>query len=207
MMPALSIREATYARVMSRLARHAAMRVFRIFDRRLDVRTDDTLGALEYRFLLAREVLILCADASLGLAPANVQAACSRGDVCLGAFDKGVLAGYCWFAFSPLPCMDSAWVEFPPDAVYTYKSYVLPAYRGRGIAPAMYRFPDPIWLRRGRTHAVICVESHNFASIAAAKRAGFSAAGYAAYVGGERLRAWRSGGVAGCGMRFYAPAA
>src|SRR5688572_9822138 len=159
MTPALSIHEATYARIMSRLARHACMRVFRIFDRPLEPRTEQTLGGLEYRLLPERDVLIRCSDASFGLAPANVQAAYIRGDVCLGAFDKTSLIGYCWFAFSPLPCMDRAWIEFPLDAVYTYKSYVVPAWRGRGIAAAMYRYPDPIWLSRGRTHAVICVES------------------------------------------------
>jgi GNAT superfamily N-acetyltransferase len=201
-----SIREAIYARVMSRVARHAGVRVFRIFDRRLDLRTAPTVGGLEYRLLQEGEVVALSADASLGMTQHNVRAAYARGDVCLGAFDGGRLAAYCWFAFSPAPHMDHAWVEFPADVVYTYKSYVVPAYRGRGVAATLYRYPDRIWLRRGRTQAMLCVESHNFASIAAARRAGFSPTGYAAYVGSERLHAWRSGRVIGCGMRFYAPA-
>lgn len=204
---ALSVREATYARVMSRLSRYAGMRVFRIFHRPLESRTEESVGGPEYRLLAEREVLALCADASLGMTRPNVHAAYSRGDVCLGAFDASRLVGYCWFAFSPAPHMDSAWVEFPPDVVYTYKSYVVPACRGRGIAAALYRYPDRIWLRRCRTRAMLCVESHNFPSFAAAKRAGFSPTGYAAYFGASRLRAWRSGGVADCGMRFFAPAA
>jgi hypothetical protein len=54
---------------------------------------------------------------------------------------------------------------------------------------------------------MLCVESHNFASIAAARRAGFCAAGYAGYLGGATLGAWRSGAAVDYGLRFFAPPA
>jgi hypothetical protein len=47
--------------------------------------------------------------------------------------------------------------------------------------------------------------SHNRPSIAAALRSGFSAAGYAAYVGDVRLRAWCSHAAACFGLRLYVP--
>src|SRR5204863_9206706 len=108
------------------------------------------------------------------------------------------LAGYCWFALSPAPHMDGAWLEFPEHVVYTYKSYVRPAFRGRGIAAALYGFADAHFLERGRTHAVLCVESHNGPSIAAARRCGFAQAGFAPYLVGGRLPPLRSRG----GLRY-----
>jgi hypothetical protein len=62
--------------------------------------------------------------------------ACAYGrrDLCAGAFDGAELAGYCWFALAAAPYMDGAWLEFRPHVVYTYKSYVRTAYRGRVIA-------------------------------------------------------------------------
>ena len=195
----------TYVRVMSRLGDHAGLRVFRIFGRRLRARVSTAAQGVDCRLLKEREVVALCADPTLDLGPAKVQAAYARGDLCVGAFHDGRFAGYCWFALSPLPHMDGAWLEFPDHVVYTYKSYVRPAFRGRGIAPAMYRFADALFLQQGRTHAVLCVESHNQPSIAAAQRSGFADAGFAAYVGGGRLRAWRSRAAAGYGLRFFIP--
>jgi GNAT superfamily N-acetyltransferase len=196
-----------YARTMSRLSRHARLRVFRIFDRALDHRPGAPGPGMDYRLLSEAQTLELCAEPTLDLAPAKARAAYSRGDVCAAAFIKSELAGYCWFAFSAAPHMDRAWIDFPSEVVYTYKSYVRPVHRGRGIAGALYRFADPLWLGRGRRRAMICVESHNLASIAAAKRAGFSSAGYAGYLGGARFGSWRSRPAADYGLRFFAPSA
>jgi ribosomal protein S18 acetylase RimI-like enzyme len=194
-----------YVRVMSRLGWQAGVRVFRIFGRRLRAWTGAAAPRVDCRLLPEREVLALCADPVLDLVPSNVQAAYRRGDLCVGAFQDGELAGYCWFALSPSPLMDGAWLEFPDQVVYTYKSYVRPSFRGRGIAAALYGFADAHFLERGRTHAVLCVESHNRPSIAAARRSGFAEAGYAAYLAGARLGAWRSRAAAGYGVRFFVP--
>jgi ribosomal protein S18 acetylase RimI-like enzyme len=190
---------------MNRLARHAGLRVFRIFCRRLGTGAQARPGALDYGFMSEGDVLALCADESLELTPSKVRAAFGRGDLCVAAFDRGTLAGYCWFARSATPHMDCAWLDFPSQLVYTYKSYVRPAYRGRRIAAGLYCFADLEFLERGRSEAIVCVESHNWASIAAARRGGFSAAGYAAYAGGARLRAWCSRTAASYGLRFYLP--
>ena len=194
-----------YVRLMSRLGRQAGVRVFRIFGRRLRAWAGPAAPRVDCRLLPEREVLALCADPVLDLVPSKVQAAYRRGDLCVGAFEDGEFAGYCWFALSPAPQMDGAWLEFPDHVVYTYKSYVCPAFRGRGIAAALYGFADTQFLERGRTHAVLCVESHNRPSIAAARRSGFAEAGYAAYLAGARLRAWHSRAAAGYGLRFFVP--
>jgi GNAT superfamily N-acetyltransferase len=191
---------------MGRLARHARLRVFRVFARRLHHRpTGVDQARTDHRLLSEREAFAACADASLDLAAEKVQAAYSRGDLCVGAFVGDTLAGYCWFAFSAAPHLDGVWLDFPADLVYTYKSYVRPVYRGRGMAAAMYRFADGAALVRGRKAAIICVESHNWPSIAAALRGGFSRVGYAAYRSGNRLRAWCSTAAADQGLRFFVP--
>ena len=191
---------------MSRLARHARLHAFRIFARRLGAARPDPAGCLDYRFLGERDVLPLCADPSLELAGSKVKAAYGRGDLCVGAFDGAHLAGYCWFALSAAPYLNGAWLEFPPELVYTYKSYVRPAFRGRGVAAALYRFADPVFLECGRETAIVCIESHNWPSIAAARRGGFSVAGCAVYAGDARLLAWCSSKAARYGLRFHVPA-
>jgi len=195
----------TYVRVMSRLDRHAGLRVFRVLGRRLRAWAGAAARRIDCRLLPEREVLALCADPALDLLPSKVKAAYRRGDLCVGAFQEGELAGYCWFALSPAPHMDGAWLEFPDHIVYIYKSYVRPAFRGRGIAAALYGSADAHFLERGRTHAVICVETHNEPSLAAARRSGFVSAGYAAYLRGGRVLAWCSGAAAGYGLRFFVP--
>lgn len=196
----------TYMRVMSRLDRHAGLRVFRIFKRRLRAWAGATAPSIDCRLLPEHEVLALCADPALDLVASKVNAAYRRGDLCVGAFQQKEFAGYCWFALTPTPHLDGAWLDFPDHVVYTYKSYVRPAFRGRGIAAALYGSADAHFLERGRTHAVLCVETHNEPSIAAAQRSGFAAAGYAAYVRGGRLLSWCSGAVTGQGLKFFVPA-
>ena len=78
---------------MGRLARHAGLRVFRVFGRRLEAETR-AAARHDCRFLAEREVLELCADASLDLGPRKVEAAFRRGELCAGAFEGGELAGY-----------------------------------------------------------------------------------------------------------------
>jgi GNAT superfamily N-acetyltransferase len=77
-----------------------------------------------------------------------------------------------------------------------YKSLVLPSHRGRGIAPALYRFTDRLCVDRGRSFSISCIESHNRPSIAAIRRTGYRRAGYGGYV-------WRGGTV----LPFMSPAA
>ena len=188
---------------MAALARHAGLRVFRLFSRRL---AQAAPADARLRLLGAAEVLALCGDAELDLASDKVGAAFARGDLCAAAFDADRLAGYAWYAFAPLPHLDGAWVEFAADAAWIYKSYVRPQYRGRGIAGHLYRFGDRAGLERGRQVSLICVESHNRPSVGAALASGYAGAGWAGYLRGPRLRAWSSPRAAGHGVRFFDPA-
>jgi GNAT superfamily N-acetyltransferase len=196
-----------HASLAGRLRRHAGLRVFRMFSRPL---ASEPLRALpegvELRLLREREVLELCRDAQLDLRQESVAAAYARGDLCVGAFDAETVAGYCWFAFAPLPHLDGVWVRFAGSVAWVYKSLVRPSHRGRGIAPALYRVADDACLERGRSYSLICVESHNRPSDRAALRAGYAAAGYAGYLlRGSRLLTWSSAAAKGQGVSFFLP--
>ena len=192
-------------RLLNRLGRQGGLRLFRLFSRTLDpasvVRGP---GGFDLRVIAEPELLSLCGDAELDLASEKVGAAIARGDVCLGAFGAEGLAGYCWLAFSPLPHLDGVWVDFHADVVWTYKSLVRPAFRGRGIAPALYCFADELCIKRNRRRSVLCMEAHNRPSAEAARRAAYAPAGFAAYWRtSDRLLTWSSGGAKSLSVRFH----
>ena len=85
-----------------------------------------------------------------------------------------------------------------------YKSLVLSSYRGRGIAPGLYRFTDSLCMERGREFSISCIETHNRSSIAAILRTGYEPSGYAGYFRRKRkLWAWCSTGTKSMGIRFF----
>jgi GNAT superfamily N-acetyltransferase len=205
----MPLRGSLRARLASQLARRAGLRFFRLFSRALRPgRALPPPDGLRLRVLRETELLPFCGDAELGLRPDQVATAYARGDLCVAAFDADALAGYCWFAFAPLPHLDGVWVDFRRSAAWTYKSMVRDSHRGRGIAPAIYGFADDACAAKGCTSAIICMESHNAPSISAALRAGYASSGRAAYLrSGNSVRAWYSAGARADGVRFYLPGA
>lgn len=197
-----------HARLAGPLSRYAGLRLFRLYSRSLDGNAAEPPANVRLQPLTEREVLDLSDDTELDLRQESVTAAYARGDLCLGAFEGNLLASYCWLAFAPLPHLDGVWVRFDGLVAWPYKSFVRAARRGRGIAPALYRLADAPCRERGRRHSVICVESHNRSSIAAARRAGYAPAGYGAYVlRGSHLLPWSSPGATHHGVSFFLPGA
>ena len=197
-----------HAKIAGRLARHAGLRLFRLFSRPLERRPGAVPAGLGLRLLSLPEVLDLCSDPGLDLRRDAAAAAYARGDLCVAAFDADAVAGYCWLAFAPLPHLDGVWVRFDRRVAWTYKSLVLPSYRGKGIAPALYRFSDADSRERGCSDSVICVESHNRPSISAALRAGYAPSGYGAYVfRGSRLLTCSSAAAKRHAVSFFLPQA
>ena len=161
---------------------------------------------LAFRLLAEREALSICQDERLDLRAQAVQTAYARGDLCVAGFEGDTIVGYCWLAFAPVHHLDGAWVQFDRTVAWTYKSLVLPSHRGRGIAPALYRFADHACLERGRKYSVICVESHNRPSVRAALRAGYQPSGHGGYLlRGTRLLAWSSPAARKRGVSFFLP--
>ena len=112
-----------YGRVMRALSRRAGLRVFQFFVRDLqNGRPDDAPAGIQRRLLWERDVLAMCGDRELDLREDAVRKAYSRGDVCVGAFHGGAVAGYCWLAFAPVHHLEGVWVEFDRSVVWTYKA-------------------------------------------------------------------------------------
>jgi len=195
------------SRLVRGLYRRAGMRVFRFFARQLERQRVASSGALALRWLREAEVLGVCGDAELSLTRDGVAAAFARGDLCCAALDADRIAGYCWVAFAPLPHLDGVWVRFDRSAAWIYKSFVRPSGRGRGIAPALYRFVEPECRERGRERALICVESFNHPSVRAALSAGYAPSGYGMYWrGAPRFTTWCSPAARAHDVSFFRPA-
>jgi len=198
-----------YARFMPALARRAGIRAFRFYRSQPDLPAAEIPAPqdVELRPMTKHDVLELCCEPTLDLDAAKVSDAYARGDVCIGAFERGAAVGYCWLAFAPLPHLDGVWVDFDRRAAWLYKSLVLAPHRGRGIAPALYRFAQRSWSAKNRQYALICVESHNRASISAARHAGYGASGMGGYLlRRQELRCWLSRRARQASVRFYLPA-
>ena len=197
-----------YARFMHALARRAGIRVFRFYSRRLGspAAAPKLPQGLELHQMTRQDVVALFSHAALGLDAEKVSDAYARGDLCLSAFDRGGVVGYCWVAFAPLPHLDGVWVDFDWRAAWLYKSFVLGPHRGRGVAAALYRFAERWCTAKGRDYSLICAESHNRSSISAARRASYRASGMGTYMlRGDNVRCWLSPRARQAGVRFYLP--
>jgi GNAT superfamily N-acetyltransferase len=197
--------ESVHRKVLRRISSHAGLRLFRFFARPLQAQSESlTSSGLDVRLLSEPETTGLCREHDLDLREAAVATAYSRGDLCVGAYDGRLLAGYCWLAFAPLHHLDGVSVKFDPEVAWVYKSFVRSSHRGRGIAPRLYCFADTDCRARGRTISLVCVESHNASSIGAALRAGYSDSGRAAYLRrGPLFADWYSAPVRERGVSFF----
>ena len=188
------------------MTRRLGIHVWRVFIRPLGLSLQTQPAAIEVRFITPADGDGLWTEGVLDLTAAKASAAFARGDVCIGAFDGGCLVAYAWLASQPAPHVDGLWMAFDPRAIYIYRAFVRPEYRGRRIAPALYSFADTVFLSQGKKYAVICVSIYNRASIAAAQRSGALTAGYTAYwSAGSWFVAMHSAGAKRCGFRFYRP--
>jgi len=187
--------------LMHHAARRGGLHVFGVYYRRLGAAAAAAFsGDLRARPLGDTELLAYCADPELELRESMVRS----GNTCIGAFSGGELAGYAWFAYDDAPHVDGVRVRVPGEAIYRFKTFVRPAWRGRGIAPFLYRAADELVARRGRGYVVNCIALQNTASIAASLRSGDAPLGHLGYwQAGRRFIALRTRGVELFGLRFY----
>jgi GNAT superfamily N-acetyltransferase len=187
--------------LMHHAARRGGLHVFGVYCRELRagaVPPED----VQVRTLREAELLSYCADPDLELRERMVRSA--DGNVCVGAFCGGELAGYVWFAYEDAPHVDGVRVRVPAHAIYRFKAFVRPAFRGRGIAPRLYAGADALVARPGRRTVVNCIALQNRPSIAASLRSGDAPLGRLGYwQAGRRFVALHSREVEAFGLRFY----
>lgn len=194
-----------YAYCLLKLHRYFGFRLYQIRARELH---DNGIEWLDADGLLLRraqrdEVLDGAADPALELAPAIAECALARGDCCFGAFDQRRLVGYSWCSLQSTPVDERLRVVVPPQALYRYKSFVLPEYRGRGLLAGLNRLTDRAFIDAGKTTCVSYVDSHNFAMLRASARAGYRRVGFILLTEHpHRFRCWRSPGARALGMTF-----
>jgi GNAT superfamily N-acetyltransferase len=130
----------------------------------------------------------------------------ARGDRCVGAFDAGKLVGYVFFAFVATPDSGGVWVDFSERARYIYKSFVLPAYRGRRVGLELYEMAPRACPSQDRNLDIIIIHPDNLPSLRSAQSVGARPVGYVGYwkVAG-RFLAFRSSGAKRHGFRFFKP--
>lgn len=198
---------AATGRVRRALARRAGIRFFRFFSRDLAKRAaPNPPPGITLQQLSQADLLDLSGEGQLDLRPEAIRQAYARGDQCVGAVERGALAGYCWHASAPLPHLDGVWVRFRPSSGWVYKSFVRPTHRGRGIGAALYDAVGSLGAGRGLRGSLVCMESHNLPSIRAAIRAGYRPAGYGAYlVRAMPFATWCSPAAREHGVAFILP--
>ena len=185
---------------MHHAARRGGLHVLGVYCRKLGAGAGVCAEDLRARVLGEAELLACCADPELELRESMVRG----GSTCVGAFSGGVLAGYAWFAYDDAPHVNGVRVRVPGHAIYRFKTFVRPAWRGRGIAPFLYRAADDLVARRGRDTVVNCIALQNAPSIAASLRSGDAPLGRLGYwQSGKRFLALHSAGVEDFGLKFY----
>lgn len=193
------------AAVVHQAARRGGLHVFQVLYRKLGTGFAGPLArGLACRRLHEEELLSCCADPQLDLGEGMVREAILAGDDCVGAFSGGKLLGYVWFSYADAPHLNGVRVRVPAQAIYRFKAFVLPAYRGRGIASFLYGAADGIVARPGRQYVVNCVAVQNLASIAASRRSGDALLGHLCYwQAGRFFAAYHTPEVEALGLRFH----
>ena len=186
--------------LMHHAARRGGLHVLGVYCRRLGAAAAVYTRDLHVRALGETELLAYCADPGLELRESMVRG----GNTCIGAFSGDVLAGYAWFAYDDAPHVNGVRVRVPGQAIYRFKTFVRPAWRGRGIAPFLYGAADEFVARPGRGYVVNCIALQNAPSIAASLRSGDAPLGRLGYwQAGRRFLALHAREVRAFGLRFY----
>ena len=192
--------------VISRAFSLTGVHLWQVFARRLGAGQSREPSGVELRFAPADELRSQWSDPELEFTEAKARDAFARGEMCVGAFDGPRLVAYAWYAVEPAPHSNGLWMDFDRRVVYIYRAFVAPRYRGRGIASALFRFADQLFLERDREIAVLCIAANNKPSLVAARRSGAHSVGYCAYWhGAGRFFSLRAPGVRHVGFRFYLP--
>ena len=136
---------------------------------------------IDVRLANAEELMRAAHELPDQLTAAFIESALDRGDICAAAFVGASIIAWQWSSFTTAKVNDKLWIGFDRPYRYGYKGFTRPEYRGQRIAQRVMRFADSECLRRGYTHTVVYVETHNYASLANLKRLGNRCVGYAGY--------------------------
>ncbi|MEY4760507.1 MAG: hypothetical protein RLZZ200_363 [Pseudomonadota bacterium] len=108
--------------------------VIPLFDR-IDCLADHAVLPAGYRLKPARRETMerVAAQHPEALTQAFIDEALSKGDTPFVIFRGEDVAEFHWFATTPTRMFAGVWIHPPIDRLYSYKGYVMPAYRGNAL--------------------------------------------------------------------------
>lgn len=153
-------------------------------------RVDDVPA--EFRPLGFAEVLEWSANSETDLDRAIACRLQGDLDICFGAFVGNQLAGYLWLAFDSIEAVHNRGdseatgvaMSFREDAVFLYKAFVQPQFRGRRLyADLMHAAGCWIYQHHGVRFVIATTDWTNYSALRSCHRQGFRSLG----------RVWRFG--------------
>lgn len=196
-----------YALLMQGLKRALGLFVVRVGQTPVDARRPPRPDGVDTELLSASQMRsVAAADPALEISASFLDDAQRRGHVCVLTRYRGEIAGYGWTSLRRCVHTESVHVVFGEGYRYNFKAFTLPWARGKHLR-GHFGALDAFNREHQISHSVYFIETHNFASLRAARRNGGTFCGYAGYllVFGKLLT-FRTRGAAGAGFAFV-PAA
>jgi len=137
---------------------------------------------VEVRIIKKEELHTFAQDKRLDMRPDFIDEAIDRGDKCFGYLENDSLVAYVWLGLSESRMEAGFNVRIGEGYSYSYKSFTLPSHRGRRLQQQITWESDGWRQDNGFKYNIDYVRTHNFASIAADRRYGNVAVGYAGYI-------------------------
>lgn len=129
----------------------------------------------EIRALQRGEMLSLSCLTPAGMQSPYIEQALARNDECLAVIVAGEPACVCWYARSGPVVLYRLWnVDFPDGCIYVHAAYTLPAHRGKRLLEHNLHAALARYAGSGATALFGMVESSNYPSLKAFRRAGYA---------------------------------
>ena len=137
-----------------------------------------------------------------------IRDAIGCGAHCVAVFQGDKIIAYSWRAYSTAPHVEGLWVEVSPKHRYGFKAFTHPDYRRQQLHHTISLKSDADSIRRGCTHSIGFIETHNYPSLLSNAKRGNKRVGYAGYVRVHgRFFTFRTRGAKQHGFRFFIPPA
>lgn len=145
----------------------------------LDARIRDVHNTFDFHWVTAEDFLRLAQDPAYDLPEYFIQRLTGAHDRCLGVYREGRLVSYTWYATRCIEADHAPGgdLSFPPDMVYMYKAFTLPAFRGQNLYSAGLFAARQKLAQEGIRTFLTAVEWRNLASLSGCARAGFRRVG------------------------------
>lgn len=146
----------------------------------------------DFRFLTADEICAAARDPANDLDAGLATRLASGRDFCFGALDHGRLANYSWYSLGAVDPEHSLGAGFvlPADAIYMYKAFTRPEYRGRRLHEASIHRAAAHFAQQGIRRLIAIIEYGEWASLKSHTRMGCRRIGWFAMIG-RQVVLWR----------------